>query len=317
MAKLSTENPSRILIACARCKARKKRCDGGTPCSNCAGQNAECDYAAVRRTRGPGKRDKRTEIQESTKNALCVTNKTLYDTNWTVTDAADPRSTNSTSSAGLPMIFPQFLLSKTLARDIRTFRTEIGGATYTGGYSPLMPLPISRWLVENSFAEIIPDPPFISLEDFIELLESQYADDITGPGEDVARWAVVNGVIAVAGRFKTAAGSEADISPITLSFYKNASLVIPQLILHKPTLLAAQALLSMAIFARGIPDMDAFFMLTSNAFNQLEILQRAWLLGNSLLPVAGETEFARVSRFASQLSEEARHAMLCMHTDRA
>ncbi|KAI8952770.1 hypothetical protein F4801DRAFT_539287 [Xylaria longipes] len=207
-------------------------------------------------------------------------------------------------------IFPQFLLSKTFGQDIRAFSTEVKEATSTGGYSPLMPLHVSKRLVENSFTDIIPEPRFISLKTFTELLEAQHADSITGPGEDVARWAVINGIVALAGRFKTAAGSEADMSPIVLSFYRNASLVIHQLILHKPSLLSVQALLTMAIFARGTPDMDAFIMLTSNAFNQLEILQRTWSLESSLLPPSGEENFAQVYRFASQLREEASHVML-------
>lgn len=144
----------------------------------------------------------------------------------------------------------------------------------------------------------------------MKLIEAQHADSTTGPGEDAARWAVVNGVIAIAGRFKTAAGSEAEMSPITLSFYRNASLVIHQLILQKPSLLSVQALLSMAIFARGTPDTEAFIMLASNAFNQLEILLRTRSSENPLLPLSGEGEFAQVYRFASQLSEEVCRVML-------
>ncbi|KAI1752929.1 hypothetical protein F4782DRAFT_106578 [Xylaria castorea] len=315
MVKPTTETPSKVFIACAFCKARKRKCDGKTPrCTNCVVRNAECSYTAVRRTRGPGKRDKRTENQESEINAPCVTNQTLDDANLTITGAADLHSMNETSSnlnIKKPLtIFPQFLLSKTLATDIRAFKIEIKDATSTGKYSPLMPLHISRRLVENSFTDIIPEPQFISLENFMKLLEAQYADNTTGPGEDAARWAVVNGVIALAGRFKTAAGSEAEMSPITLSFYRNASLVIHQLILHKPSLLSIQALLSMAVFARGIPDMEAFIMLAKNAFNQLEILQRTWSMGNSLFFMSGKEELAQVYRFASQLSEEAFYLML-------
>ncbi|KAI0442073.1 hypothetical protein F4803DRAFT_520812 [Xylaria telfairii] len=312
--KPSMETPSRIFIACARCKARKRKCDGTTPkCSNCVVHNAECNYAAVRRTRGLGKRDKKTVIQESKKSAPCDTNQALYGANLAVTGGTHPCSAKTASSADLPLIhlngtraltiFPQFLLSKTFAQDIRAFKTEINDATFTGGYSPLMPLHISKRLVENSFAGIIPNPQFISLETFLELLEAQHADSTTGPGEDAARWAVVNGVIAIAGRFKTAAGSEAEMSPITLGFYRNASLVIHQLILQKPSLLSVQALLSMAVFARGTPDKEAFIMLASNALNQLEILLRTRSL-------SAEGEFAQVYRFASQLSEEACRVML-------
>ncbi|TRX91832.1 hypothetical protein FHL15_007385 [Xylaria flabelliformis] len=264
--------------------------------------------------------DKKAKEQESKSNAPFVTNQTHDDVNLTVTDVTDKGLTNEISSAYIPVtnlsakdpltIFPQFLLSKNLAADIRALKTEIGNATSAGKYSPLMPLHISKTLVENSFTDIIPQPQFITLETFNKLLDSQYVDDTTGPGDNAARWAVVNSVIALAGRFKTAAGSEADMSPITLGFYRNASLVIHQLILHKPSLLSIQALLSMAIFARGIPDLEAFIMLAKNAFNQLNILQRIRSIGNSLSPVSSEKEFAQVYRFASQLREEACRLML-------
>ncbi|KAI0862349.1 hypothetical protein F4860DRAFT_125453 [Xylaria cubensis] len=318
MEKPTTETHSKIFIACTRCKVRKRKCDGKTPCSNCVTNNAECSYAAVRRTRGPGKKDKKAKDQESKSNALCVTNQTYDDVNLTVTDATDKGSTNEISSADMPVtnpsakisltIFPQFLLSRNLAADIRALKKEIGNATSAGRYSPLMPLHISKTLVAESFTDIIPQPQFITLENFNKLLDTQYVDDMTGPGDDAARWAVVNSVIALAGRFKTAAGSEADMSPITLGFYRNASLVIHQLILHKPSLLSIQALLSMAIFARGIPDLEAFIMLAKNAFNQLDILQRIWSIGNSSFPISGE--FAQVYRFASQLREEVCRLML-------
>ncbi|SPQ25328.1 b165ec75-d9ef-49ad-af7f-f074c688d52e [Thermothielavioides terrestris] len=49
--------PTRIFIACTRCKVRKNRCDGGKPsCGNCLARGALCEYPTVRKTRGPGKK---------------------------------------------------------------------------------------------------------------------------------------------------------------------------------------------------------------------------------------------------------------------
>lgn len=35
---------SRVLVACNRCKVRKRKCDGGRPCSNCNKASSECEY---------------------------------------------------------------------------------------------------------------------------------------------------------------------------------------------------------------------------------------------------------------------------------
>ncbi len=53
----TTFTRSDVCQACLHCKARKRRCDGKTPaCTNCIAHGAECNYAPVRKTRGPGKR---------------------------------------------------------------------------------------------------------------------------------------------------------------------------------------------------------------------------------------------------------------------
>jgi hypothetical protein len=46
-----------LLQACLSCQQRKVRCDGAQPvCANCSRRNAECEYSAVRKLRGAGKR---------------------------------------------------------------------------------------------------------------------------------------------------------------------------------------------------------------------------------------------------------------------
>ncbi|KAJ8127283.1 hypothetical protein O1611_g6353 [Lasiodiplodia mahajangana] len=314
------EPPSRIFIACARCKARKRKCDGSTPkCSNCAANNTECNYAAVRRTRGPGKKDKRTEAQENETDELCNPSNTPEFPNLGAVDAADPGSscgglTNEVSSTDSsstrphnkkPLsIFPYFLLSNTFAQDISTFKSEVLEATARGGFSPLMPRHITTQLIKHSFEEIMPEPHIISFKSFMQLLEAQYDDNTVPPGHDVGRWAVVNGVIALAGRSKVAPGSEDDLAPIHLGFYRNAKLVLPQLIAQNPGLLSIQAILVMAMFARGIPDAEAFTMLMRNASHQLETLEHTWSLMTPPLSLWQREEFIRVYKFANQLSQE-------------
>ncbi|KAI0875590.1 hypothetical protein GGS24DRAFT_454704 [Hypoxylon argillaceum] len=316
----TAEPPSRIFIACVRCKARKRRCDGNTPkCSNCVTHNTECNYAAVRRTRGPGKKDKTAAIEEQETHERCDTNDTPNNANQSFANGTSPPSASKSSSEHLPpidlnatkplSIFPEFLLSKSFPDIVRAFKSEIKEATSRGEFSPLMPQHISKPLIENSFTDIMPEPPFITRRIFMQLFEAQYADDIASPGQDPARWALVNGVIALAGRSKIAPGAEAEMSPIMMSFYRNATLVLHQVIGQDPSLLSAQALLVLAIFARGIPDVEAFVKLTSCACNQLEILERKWSLTIPVVTLAHKELFVRAYRFASQLGQETYQAM--------
>ncbi|KAI1130668.1 hypothetical protein F5Y10DRAFT_235319 [Nemania abortiva] len=310
------EAPSRIFIACARCKARKRKCDGDTPrCSNCVAHNTECNYAAIRRTRGPGKKGRGAEIQEKSTSEPCDTINTPDNADLSAANAAGRRSPNEVSSTDvspmllngkkIPFIFPHFFLSNTFAQDISTFKSQIREATSKGGFSPLMPLHMSRRLIEIAFEDIIPEPHFINFESFMQLFEAQYADNASSPGQDIARWALVNGVTALAGRFKMLPGSEDDLSPIHLSFYRNARLVLPQLIGQDPSLLSVRAILVMAMFARGIPDAKTFTMLVKNASDQLETLERAWSLTILPLTMSQREEFIRVYKFANELAQEA------------
>ncbi|KAI0535220.1 hypothetical protein GGR58DRAFT_480028 [Xylaria digitata] len=308
------EVPPRTFIACSRCKTRKRRCDGDTPkCSNCAAHNAECKYAAVRKYRGPGKRQKDNNIEnldhqnaidstrclEDEEQAQSMSSRTLA-VNIDESGSSSPKF----SSRNLP-IFPEFLLPGNFDRNFAAFKAQIGEATTARSFYPLIPLHISRRLVENSFADVMAEHPFISLESFMALLEAQYAASTVGPAENAAQWALVNAILALAIRFKTVVGSESDIYVVTESFYKNATMVFHQLILQDPNLLSIQALLAMAVFSRELPGSQAFIMLTTNASRQLEILGRKRSMGNLTSPPFEEDQFEQVYEISNKLSREA------------
>ena len=142
---------------------------------------------------------------------------------------------------------------------------------------------------------------FISEERFSQLLEAQYASSTVGPAGDAPRWALVNIVVALALRFKNAAGTESTIGAVMQSFYLNATMVTQQVIFQDPSLLSVQALLAMAVFSRGIPDAQAFSMLATNASYQLEVLGRKRYGG---LLVCDENEFWPVYQITAKLREE-------------
>ncbi|KAF8848953.1 hypothetical protein BDZ45DRAFT_697990 [Acephala macrosclerotiorum] len=167
-------------------------------------------------------------------------------------------------------IFPDFLLPGRFDEHLKAFKKIVAETAPVRNFTPLMPQHIARRLIENSFAEIMAEHQLLDLSNFVMLLDAQYTASAFDPADNPARWALVNAIIALGVRFKTAAGSENALSNITHSFYQNAIKVLPDLVLQGPTLLSIQALLAIAMFARCISDIQAFIMLATNASRQLE-----------------------------------------------
>lgn len=162
-------------------------------------------------------------------------------------------------------------------------------------------------MIENSFHEIMAENQLLSLPSFILLLDSQYEVSSTGPGGYPARWALVNAIIAMALRFKTAPGSEGDLSPIAHASYQNATAVIPQLILQDPSFLSIEALLAMAMSAQGTPDNQAFIVLVINASRLRELLRMSSESSLAELGVVGQYE--RICEIAHAFDEKASLAL--------
>lgn len=115
----------------------------------------------------------------------------------------------------------------------------------------------------------------------LALLEAQYAASICDHTGDPARWAIVNAILALALKFKTAYGSEKALESFPHSFYQNALAVIPGLILRRPNLLAVQVLQAMAVYAQRIRDHQAFSVLASNASHILKLSRSTGVLYSS------------------------------------
>lgn len=116
------------------------------------------------------------------------------------------------------------------------------------------------------------DHRLLSQVQFLKLLSEQYACSTDGPGETPVRWALVNAVLAMALRFKIAAGAEGDLAHISATFYRNATAVMDRLLLGTPGLLSLQALLAMAMYVRETADKNAFVVLVTNASCQRRLV---------------------------------------------
>lgn len=141
-------------------------------------------------------------------------------------------------------------------------------------FTPMMPHPIARRLLQNAYEEMRLGLPFLGdLSGMLALLDAQYGAFGTAPPaipspESAPAFALVNTVVALAIRHKMAAGAESHISGIAAAYYRNATLVTHHLILQTPTAQSVQALRAMAAFAGGTPDPPAQAMLLANAEQQ-------------------------------------------------
>ncbi|KAH7017188.1 hypothetical protein EDB80DRAFT_278757 [Ilyonectria destructans] len=340
-AQATLAGPPRILIACVRCKTRKIRCNGETPqCGNCVTRGAECNYAPARKYRGPGKGKHNSEAVEGVKQlsssssqppdngnsssqyekgksispAVSLTNVPKSPTSYYGTIINNPTAQQQDASVGPSprqvsiqsrlQIFPDFLLPDAFDTHLKSFKGNLGCVNTAQRFAPLMPQHISRRMVQNSFADIMADHQLLDLPNFLVLLDAQYADSSIAPAEDPSRWAFVNAIIALAARFKIAPGSEAELSDIAHGFYQNAVTVIPEVILRDPSLLSVQALLGMAIFARGIPDTRACIMLTANASRQLELFNFGRLTVGCMIGVEEEEQYQQLCRVAYKFHKD-------------
>ncbi|CAK7236154.1 hypothetical protein SEUCBS140593_009523 [Sporothrix eucalyptigena] len=131
--------------------------------------------------------------------------------------------------------------------------------------TPLIPREIVRRLLQNAYSDMLERWPFLcSLDELLTLLDTQY--DTSGTSfVAIAGSALIQVVVALAIRQKMAAGAESHISGISHAYYRNACLLMGDLVLVAPSQHTVQALKAMAAFAGGTPDRHAEAMLLMNA----------------------------------------------------
>lgn len=190
-------------------------------------------------------------------------------------------------------LFPEFLLPDQFKTHLRTVKQNISLSISAQTFIPLFPLNVCCRLIETSFTQIKASQQLLSQSHFLSPLEAQYAISPVSPSGYFTRWALVNTIIALAVRFKTAPGSEAAVSDITQAFYQNAAKVLPKLILQDPSLLSLQALLAMSLFAW---EAMAFVMLGTNASRMLELLSLSMSRQDPVVVLEDMEEYEMVFR---------------------
>jgi hypothetical protein len=129
-----------------------------------------------------------------------------------------------------------------------------------------------RYALENTYNDITGVCPIFDLPTLNRLNAEQQAASSTHPVGNPARWAILSTWIAMGMRFRTALGSEDEFSQVIKSYYRNAVLVLPDIILEPANMETIQALLLMAVFADAMEDHRSFVMLVTNATRQIELL---------------------------------------------
>lgn len=256
-----------LLKACTRCKARKRRCDGQRPaCGACATHNVDCSYPAARRLRGLGKRGP-FAVKESQ-----GTSTPPEECSAVATTECSGRIAEGMRSAGLP----DGLLPQSFDHSLKKIQNSVNQGSNQAGerFTPLLPYEIATVMIPKCFNSLMEGRKVLELEEFMPHLSTQYEASTTGPLVEYSRWALVNAVMGLAGKFMVAPGSESVLENIHMAYYQNAAMVLHRLILRTPSLLTVQALLAMALYAKGIPDERSFIMLVTCASKQLEMMEQ-------------------------------------------
>jgi hypothetical protein len=176
-------------------------------------------------------------------------------------------------------LFPTFLLPGAFELHMTQVQSGVAAADAAPTpFTPMMPHPIARRLLQNAYEEMRLGLPFLGdLTEMLALLDTQYSIFGTVPpaipsSSYAHTFALVNAVVALAVRHKMAAGAETHIAGIAAAYYRNATLVTHHLILQTPTRQSVQALRAMAAFAGGTPDPPAQAILLANAEQQERML---------------------------------------------
>lgn len=190
------------------------------------------------------------------------------------TEAGVGRSKDSIGlEARLRQIYPSFLHPENNMRSLQELR-RAGQEDQKSpeGFASLVSQDMIRYALENTYNDITGVCPIFDLPALKRLNAEQQAASSTHPVGNPARWAILSTWIAIGMRFNTALGSEDEFNQVIKSYYRNAVLVLPDLILEPANMETIQALLLMAVFADTMEDHRSFVMLVTNAARQIELL---------------------------------------------
>jgi Fungal specific transcription factor domain len=168
--------------------------------------------------------------------------------------------------------FPVFLYPENNIPGLQDLKRAVKEQKSPEGFVPLISQDQMRQLFEITFDEIAVVYPMFDLSTLNKLNAETHAVSKTHPGGNPARWAIINTWIAMAVRCKTTPGSDDELDCVIKAYYRNAVLVLSDLILQPANKETIQALLFMAVYAEASMDYRSYVMLVTNAVRQIEFL---------------------------------------------
>lgn len=192
----------------------------------------------------------------------------------TVTEPGVRMSEDSTGlEARLRQLYPVFLHPENHLLSLQELkRAAQEDQKSPEGFASLVSQDMIRHMLETTYDDITAVCPIFNLSTLKRLNAEQQAVSSTHPAGRPARWAILSTWIAMAMRFRTVPGSEDEFGHVIKSYYRNAVLALPDLILGLASVDTIQALLFMAAFADGMNDYRSSVMLLTNATRQIELL---------------------------------------------
>ncbi|KAI1746692.1 hypothetical protein F4782DRAFT_544068 [Xylaria castorea] len=278
--KQKDQTAARISKACNQCRQRKSRCDGKTPCSACTKHSITCIYETSQRRRGPGRtkehiRALEARLRDATRiepEASHSVHKKSTDVDLLETTAAVPGPNNLHVVAGNVAVHvpiedpgqgatPPDTARQTTGSDDETSRDA--SEPYRSA-SLLIADDIIRFL-EPVFKDMNAGYPLLSWPLFLDNLSCM------DPLKNVIWQAFLDSIIAIGILFRSDDFDfESSVSEAWVRF-NNAYVQLPQIIALGPDILAIEALLTMALFARMTADACTAAQLVSSVVKMYQM----------------------------------------------
>ncbi|KAH8880909.1 hypothetical protein GQ53DRAFT_521419 [Thozetella sp. PMI_491] len=195
---------------------------------------------------------------------------------WSLLETeSDSRISHNTIGleARLRHLYPAFVHPENAPRTLQDLkRAAQEDQKSSEGFASLVSQDLIAYMLGNTFEDIAMICPIFELPALHRLNVEQHAVSSTHPSGNAARWAILSTWIALAMHLKTVLGSEEEFGQVVRSYYRNAVLVLPDLILQPANTETIQALLLMTAFAEATEDHRSGVMLVTNASRQMELL---------------------------------------------
>lgn len=130
------------------------------------------------------------------------------------------------------------------------------------------PLPLTEYilhLIPHALEDMYEAQSLFSTDDVLKLFNEQYSAGPSNCHANPTRWATLNALLATGIQWKADNKAIKDLYPLSWAYFKNASSIFPEIVMHAGGIESCQALIAMALFMRGTADASAFTALLSAA----------------------------------------------------